>query len=283
MAELTHLDASAPIESVVEILEVDGGVIVEGILDEDVLRRFNAELDPLLANADPARGFVNPFISFFFGDKTRHLTGMARQSRVFAEEVLLNPILLGVCDTVLGPNCASYQLNVAQVLDRGPGAEQQMLHRDEQVWSFLSDPHPEVQLASLMALVDFTADIGATVVVPGSHRWPRDRKPAPHEIVVAEMPAGSAVLYFGSLIHGGGANSSQSTWRRGMHVSYSVGWLRTEENQCLAVPPEVARTLPTRAQELLGYGAHDAFATGGGYLGTVDLVSPTELLADGKL
>jgi hypothetical protein len=31
-------------------------------------------------------------------------------------------------------------------MDRGPGAEQQFLHRDEDVWVHLPRPHPEVQL-----------------------------------------------------------------------------------------------------------------------------------------
>ena len=72
-------------------------------------------------------------------------------------------------------------------------------------------------------------------------------------------------------------------WRRGMHVSYCVGWLRTEENQFLATPLEVVRTLPRRAQELLGYGAHDAIMSGGGYLGTLDLQDPVDLIAAGEL
>ena len=97
------------------------------------------------------------------------------------------------------------------------------------------------------------------------------------------MPAGSAVLYLGSAIHGAGPNSTEGTWRRGMHVSYTVGWLRTEENQCLSAPPDVVRSLPRRSQELLGYGVHDAIATGGGYLGTVDLVAPADLLSEDRL
>jgi ectoine hydroxylase-related dioxygenase (phytanoyl-CoA dioxygenase family) len=68
-----------------------------------------------------------------------------------------------------------------------------------------------------------------------------------------------------------------------MHMSYVVGWLRTEENQALSVPAEVVRGLPRRAQELLGWGAHDALTAGGGYLGTVDLRDPVELLAEGEL
>ena len=140
-----------------------------------------------------------------------------------------------------------------------------------------------VQVASVMALVDFTAELGATVVAPGSQRWERDRYPMREELACAEMPAGSAVVYLGSTIHAGGANVTADRWRRGMHMSFAVGWLRTEDNNYLSTPPDVARTLPRRSQELLGYAAHDAIAVGGGYLGTVDLLDPIELLAEGKL
>ena len=71
--------------------------------------------------------------------------------------------------------------------------------------------------------------------------------------------------------------------RRGMHVSYCVGWLRTEENQYLSAPPDVVRSMPRQSQELLGYAAHDALMSGGGYLGVVDLRDPVDLLADGHL
>jgi ectoine hydroxylase-related dioxygenase (phytanoyl-CoA dioxygenase family) len=96
------------------------------------------------------------------------------------------------------------------------------------------------------------------------------------------MPAGAAIVYLGSTIHGGGVNSTERA-RIGVHMSYMAGWLRSEENNCLPTPPAVARTLPRRAQELLGYGMHDAAAIGGGYLGSVDLRDPVDLLASGEL
>jgi ectoine hydroxylase-related dioxygenase (phytanoyl-CoA dioxygenase family) len=188
-----------------------------------------------------------------------------------------------LCDAVLLPACASYQLNIAHVLDRGPGSEQQLLHRDEAVWIHLPQPHPEVQIASVIALVDFTADNGATRVAPGSHRWAADRVASPDELVPAEMTAGSAIVYLGSTLHGGGPNTTSDVRRRGMHVSYCVGWLRTEENQYLATPIDVVRTLPRESQALLGYAAHDAIGAGGGYLGTVSVQDPLELLATGQL
>jgi ectoine hydroxylase-related dioxygenase (phytanoyl-CoA dioxygenase family) len=282
-ASVPRLAAAAPTEQVVAALREHGAVIVEGVLDPDLLARFNAEIDPILVQVSPQRPYLNPVIDFFYGDRVRQITGVATRSRVFGEEILCHPFYAAVCDAVLGPSCACYQLNVAQVMDRGPGAEQQILHRDEDVWIHLPRPHPEVQVASVIALVDFSAELGATVVAPGSHRWERGRQPEPGELASAEMPAGSAVLYLGSTIHAGGRNSTADRWRRGMHMSFVVGWLRTEDNNYLSTPPEVARTLPRRSQELLGYAAHDAIAVGGGYLGTVDLLDPVELLAQGKL
>jgi ectoine hydroxylase-related dioxygenase (phytanoyl-CoA dioxygenase family) len=282
-AEIPHLRADDSIAEVLGALDAHGAVIVEELLGRDLLGRFNAELDPLLAAAQPDRAFLNPAIEWFFGKKTRHLPAVAAHSRVFATDVLCHPLLLEICDAVLGPACARYQLNIAHVLDRGPGAEAQMLHRDELVWIHVPRPHPELQLASVIALEDFETENGATRVVPGSHRWPLERQPEPHEIADAVMPPGAAVIYLGSTIHGAGANTTADRRRRGMHVSYVVGWLRTEENQYLSVPVEVVRTLPRRAQELLGWAAHDAIASGGGYLGTVDLRDPVELLAEGRL
>jgi ectoine hydroxylase-related dioxygenase (phytanoyl-CoA dioxygenase family) len=281
---LERVPVDAP-DKVVEALERDGAVIVEDLLDADLLARFNAEIDPFLATALPAseRTFINDAIKWFFGAQTRDVTGVAGCSRVFAAEILTHPVYRSVCDAILLPNCASYQLNIAHVLDRGPGSEQQFIHRDEAVWVHLPRPHPTVQLASVIALVDFTADNGATRVVPGSHRWPDDRIATADDLVAAEMRAGSAVVYLGSTLHAGGANVTTDVRRRGMHVSYCVGWLRTEENQYLAASLDIVRTLPREAQALLGYAAHDAIASGGGYLGTVRVQDPLELLATGDL
>jgi ectoine hydroxylase-related dioxygenase (phytanoyl-CoA dioxygenase family) len=285
MTDLVRIKASEPAEHITEALLDQGAVIVEDLLDPDLLERFNAELDPLLERApsDHDGKFVNEAIAWFFGAQTRHLTGVAGKSRVFATEILPHPVYLAVGDAVLRPSCARYQLNTAHVLDRGPGSEQQYLHRDEAVWIHLPRPHPEIQLASVIALVDFTAQNGATCVAPGSNHWEPDRVPTEAELVPAEMRAGAAVIYLGSTIHGGGANVTTDERRRGMHVSYCAGWLRTEENQYLAVPIETVRGLPRPVQELLGYASHDAIESGGGYLGAVELQDPVELLATGDL
>ena len=75
----------------------------------------------------------------------------------------------------------------------------------------------------------------------------------PEETVAAVMPAGSAVLYLGKTMHAAGANVSADQWRRGLHMSFCLGWLTPEEASPIGVPWETARTYPPRVQRLLGY------------------------------
>src|SRR5205814_9470080 len=241
---------------------------------------------------DPSDPLFDPIMQAFHGPFTKQVAGVAAISPTFAVDVMCHPLLLALCDRILLPSCARYQLNLGHLLQRGPGADEQILHRDEAVWSDVPRPGPELQLATVIAFVDFTRENGATRVVPGSHRWP-DRQmlpaeqviqepPEPGQIAYAEMPAGSAVVYTGGTIHAGGANVTD-TPRRGAHLSYCLGWLRTEENNYLSTPPAIAASLPRVAQELLGYAVHDSIPRGGGYLGMVRMQDPVELLARGEL
>lgn len=290
-ATLARFTPDADPDTVCAAIERDGGVIVEGMFPPDVMQRVNDEVDAAVDAADPHQEFFNPVLSAFHGPNTKQVAGIPGISRTFAVDVMCHPLYLALCDRILLPSCARYQLNLGHLLQRGPGADEQWLHRDEVVWSDVPFPHPELQLASVIAFVDFTKDNGATRLVPGSHRWPDRDLPVveqmqaaidPDQIAYAEMPAGSAVIYLGSTIHAGGANVTDVP-RRGAHLSFTLGWLRTEENNYLSVPPEYAATLPRQAQELLGYAVHDSIGRGGGYLGMVRMQDPVDLMARGEL
>ena len=291
-ATIERFGPTADADTVHRALERDGAVIVEDLLSSDVVDRVNDEVEATLESVDPADPLFDPVMQAFHGPFTKQVAGVAAISPTFAVDVMCHPLLLALCDRVLLPSCARYQLNLGHLLQRGPGADDQLLHRDEAVWSDVPKPAPELQLASVIAFVDFTRQNGATRVVPGSHRWP-DRllspaeqigqpQPAPEQVAYAEMPAGSAVVYTGGTIHGGGSNATDVP-RRGAHLSYCLGWLRTEENNYLAVPPAVAATLPRQAQEVLGYAVHNSIPRGGGYLGMLRMQDPVELLARSEL
>jgi ectoine hydroxylase-related dioxygenase (phytanoyl-CoA dioxygenase family) len=269
--------------AITRALRADGAVLVDRFVPQATVDAVNAEVADAVAAAEPGMRTINPMIQAFFGPCTKHVSALAAVSPTFADEVMPHHTYRHLCDEILLPSCSRYRLNLGHLIARGPGAEAQIPHRDEDVWPHFPRPHDELQIASLVALVDFRADNGATCVVPGSHRWPRERRPLDDEIVAAELPAGGAVIYLGSTIHFAGTNATADEWRLGVHVSYTLGWLRTEENNSLAVPPAVARTLSPAAQELLGYAVHDAIAEGGGYLGMVRMRDPMELLAEGAL
>jgi ectoine hydroxylase-related dioxygenase (phytanoyl-CoA dioxygenase family) len=291
-ATLERFDAAATADAICDVLDRDGAAIIEGLLPLDVVARVNEEVEAAVDAADPNEEYFNPVMQQFHGPFTKQVAGMPGISRTFAVDVMCHPLLLSICDRVLAPSCARYQLNLGHLLQRGPGSDEQWLHRDELVWSDVPQPHPELQLATVIAFVDFTRENGGTRVVPGSHRWP-DRalppieqllRPPPEadQIAYAEMSAGSAVVYTGGTIHAGGSNVTDVP-RRGAHMSYCLGWLRTEENNYLSTPPAVAARLPRQAQELLGYAVHDSIPRGGGYLGMVRMQDPVELMARGEL
>jgi ectoine hydroxylase-related dioxygenase (phytanoyl-CoA dioxygenase family) len=283
-ATLHRAHASEGLDAIVEVLVEDGGVIVEGLLDDQTLAAINTEVDPFVFAADPGAKQINEMLDAFFGKRTRHVASLTGKSPAFVEHVLLHPVMLGVCDRLLLPSCARYQLNIASILDRGPGAEAQWLHRDEDVWVHAPRPRPTLQIASVWALVDMHRANGATQVIPRSHHdTERFREVRDDEIAYAEMPAGSAVIYLGSTLHGGGANTTTDEWRRAFHLSFCLGWLRTEENNYLGTPPSIAKTLPRAAQELVGYAVHDAIEDAGGYLGILDGRDPVDLLQSGEL
>ena len=252
MAGLTTIDPTTSIDATMEILERDGAVIVRRLLPEPVMDAIQAELDPYLRRAYMGEGE-------FWGRKTKRVAALVAKSRAFAENVAPNPFLMAVMDRLLGPRCVRFQLHVTQAVHIGPGEKGQILHRDDGLLPFIH-PGPQALCNTMWALTDFTADNGATNVIPGSHVWDDERMPTDRDTVVqAEMPKGSCLIYVGSVWHGGGANTTADQWRTGMICGYSLGWVRQEENQYLAVPPAVARTLPDHVQRLIGYTNHGPF------------------------
>jgi len=240
------LDASASPDEVVEAMARDGYAIVEGLYAEHV-EHARADLRRVLDETPLGR-------NDFEGYKTRRVYALFAKTRAM-DAAALHPMTLAVTEAALGPY---FHFSAPVGIDIGPGEVAQGVHRDESVHP-LREPHEQVVLNSMWALDDFTEDNGATVVHPGSHRWPRDRVPtASDDVRRAVMPAGSVMFYGGDVLHGGGANRTSSP-RLGVILEFCAAWLRPQENHCLAVPFEVAATLPERLQELLGYNIFPPF------------------------
>ena len=102
---------------------------------------------------------------------------------------------------------------------------------------------------------DFTRANGATMLVPGSHKWHDQevRQPPDVEALQVEMSAGSLVAWTGSMWHGGGANTTADQSRLAVNINFNVAWLRQQENQYVGVPREEVAKMPERLQRALGY------------------------------
>ena len=67
------------------------------------------------------------------------------------------------------------------------------------------------------------------------------------------MSPGSVLCYNGTVLHGGGANTTQDETRVGVFLHYTLNWLRQEENQYLSCPPKHAKHLSQELRALIGY------------------------------
>lgn len=259
MTSIPRLGPDATVDDIVAGMDDVGCAVVQGFLDAAKVEALRAELAPVRAATPAGR-------NDFEGHGTRRIYALFAKVRGF-DDVATDPRVLGVLDRVLGEHC---QLSAPVGIDIGPGEVAQILHTDDIIYP-LGWPHPEVIVNTMWALDDFTADNGATLVIPGSHTRSPDQRPDPATAIPATMPAGSVMFYRGSLWHSGGANHT-SQRRLGVILEYIVGWLRAQETHTLAIPPATMATLPERLAELLGYNICPPF------IGYVDGRHPLRLL-----
>lgn len=228
------------------ILERDGFVVLEHVLDQRRRRKLANELEPWLEATPRCEGD-------FYGWNTTRVGGLLSKAPSVAD-LVMDPYILKIAEALLRPNCDCIQLNLTQAV-RVHGQERpQAPHRDEEMWPWPTNGRHWL-LNVMWAVSDFTAENGATRLWKGSHRAALDRGLDPADSVAGVMKAGSALLFLGSLTHGAGQNMTALP-RTGVIVSYCLGWLKTYENQFLAYPREVAAAFPEDLQRLIGYRIH---------------------------
>jgi ectoine hydroxylase-related dioxygenase (phytanoyl-CoA dioxygenase family) len=252
--------AMRSVDEVASALERDGYAVIESYLSDDDVAAKRADLERVLRSVPTGR-------NDFEGFQTQRIYALFAKTRTFDAQAT-DPLILGVLEKVLGPQ---FLLSAPVGISIGPDSKAQPVHRDDGVYP-IARPHRELVVNTMWALDDFTEANGATVVIPGSHKWIDERPGADSPVVRAVMPAGSVMLFVGSLFHGGGANTTDKA-RLGVILEFCAGWLRPQENHVLGVPKKIVADLPPRLQELLGY---DVL----GLLGNVDGRHPRKYLDD---
>lgn len=248
---------SAVVDADMAALDRDGYVIWESLLSAQECQQIRETVLPWLGHTGR---------NSFEGRRTQRVYSLLNRTRI-CDGLADHPRVLAVLDRLLMPN---YLLSTLQAINIQPGESAQLPHHDD---GFYPVPRPRAPLsaATIWAIDDFTADNGATVLIPGSHRWGK-RRPGPNDTELpVVMPAGSCVFFVGTLWHGGGANTTTRD-RLAVTAQYCQPWLRPMEAFTLSVPRDVVRTLSDDLRRMLGYSIHPPF------IGSVDGLHPLRLL-----
>jgi len=245
MAEILHLDSETSVAEILNVLDDDAAVIIENVISIDTVETLKGELVPYLSKEVFGR-------DEFTGFSTKRVGALIARSNT-CRDLALNPLVINVAKQYLEPFADGYQLHFTSAVSIGPSETKQVLHRDRGIWGGYLPRKIEPLMSTIWAVTEFTRDNGATQIVPGSHKWEKEREPDDTEIAYAEMNPGSVLLYTGTVLHGGGANKTASEIRTGVFLHYALNWLRQEENQYLSCPPEIAKELSPELRSLIGY------------------------------
>ena len=264
---------SAGVEREVAAIREAGFVVLPDLIPPGDLAEMRRALTPALDAELYGR-------NDFEGHRTQRVYSLVAVAPVLAA-LVEHPRVLALCDAFLEPN---YLLTASQAIRILPGETPQPFHTDDSFYR-IARPREAVSLSFIYAVDPFTAENGATQVVPGSHRWedatverlladidfatlpdpariPRPKEARPPwlrgDLLDVVMPAGAGIAFLGTLVHRGGENRSARP-RLALSNQYCQPWARQQENYILSVSREQARDMSPRVQELLGYSVHPPF------------------------
>ena len=254
-----------------DIAECGYGVRLDA-LSPDLLARLKARV---LAQA---AGEAEAGVGYFFGDDqtgmpatkggsaaapNQRLGHLLNKGAVF-RELLTHPLVEAALPQVIGKR---YLLSSLSAMIMNKGGVAQVLHSDQQFAPFQT---PVALVCNIVwMLVDFTEANGATRLVPGTHLLPPptirfetgadgERKLVQEDVrpVIAEAPAGSALVFDGRIWHGAGANQTD-TPRPALFSYYCQPYVRQQENIAMSLNDEVYQALSEQEKALIGFEAHN--------------------------
>ena len=245
-------------------LDRHGWCILEQALPAADLAALEADLEGSFAATPLCKGA-------FYGERTRRFGSLLVRSPL-ASRLVMHPMVLAIAEQILLPWCERIALNLTQAIEIQAGALPQLPHRDQDMWQ---GPKGSIEyLVNVMwPLTPFTRQNGGTRLWTGSHLDPDVSVMPEDDAIVPQVVPGDALLFLGSTLHGGGG-SQVAAPRRGIIISYCLGWLKPFELQWLVYPPAVARHFPPDLAALVGYAQHRP------NLGNVEGQCPSILLQD---
>ena len=247
------------VDEVVEHIREHGCYVHEHAIEQSLCDELLGEIHRL-EEAGVPRSMDNDF----HGHRTTRFYDVLNLGDVW-RRLPVHPAILPVARGVLGDDCL---LNTYGTSIVNPGETRQRMHVDDGPFigapnsclrhrppQYEGGPRAHIVLNLMLALCDFTEEIGATRYVPDSNKLPYPKFEGEDEwyaqSVPAVMPKGSVLFFEGQCFHAGGDNTS-SERRYAVTVDYCAGYLRTQENFLFSTPVDRVRTFSDDLQQLLG-------------------------------
>ena len=235
-------------------LDEHGFVVLEGALTPDqaaALRDRSAEL----AAEERAAGGEH----VYHDGKSQRVWGLVNKGRIF-EQMIQLPQVLELQEHLLGEDCvlSSFTINLI-----GPGAPAGALHADYPLARFPKPlPLGAFYANTIYVLDDFTADNGATLMVPGSYK--RGCGPDPEQehgdVVKITAHKGDIVVFHGATWHASGANNSQRE-RMILLGFFCRSFIKPQQDNFKLVHPQVVERSTPTLKRLLGYDCQPGLRT----------------------
>lgn len=192
--------------------------------------------------------------TLFDDDKSQRVWNLVDKAPDLAP-LIEHPVVLPMVRHVMGEDCVLHDFQSTSI---GPRTGGGAWHVDAPLGQ-IPEPLPEfpLTLQNVWMLDDFTADNGATRVMPGSHRL---RKPPPwgsgplEGEVTLTAPAGSVAIWLSNTWHRSGPNDTDGQ-RRAILCNYAVSWLRGFCDFTSTFPAEALPGLSHTQRYLLGFAA----------------------------
>ncbi len=166
-------------------------------------------------------------------------------------ELIQHPVALDMVREILGPEflISNFTANIAR-----PGSKSMALHSDQSL--VVPEPWQAPWAVNIIwCLTEVSFVNGATLFVPGSHRWTRRAEvpaDADSRLVPFEAPAGSIVVMDGRIWHTSGANITANEDRALLFGYYTVPFLRPQVNWNVGLSPATQAALSPQMRQWLG-------------------------------
>jgi ectoine hydroxylase-related dioxygenase (phytanoyl-CoA dioxygenase family) len=245
------VDCSDPdwLPRALEFVRLLGYAAVSGVLDGDMVERIRKAMYRAQAHikADVGEDRLQR------AGELGVLRLVAKYDQVF-RDLLALPELLAFVDATVS-NTAILHLQNGFILPsfkpgQAPKVFQNRYHMDfpRVLNGFL------MSVNVMLAIDEFRADNGATLIIPGSHQQTQapDFAAAEQLMVPATCPQGSMLIFDSTLYHAAGPNTSGAD-RLAINHQFTRSYVKQQVDYVRALGADVVLAQPPRTQQLLGW------------------------------